>query len=168
MTSDIFFVNNIPFFLTLSPKICFTAVHRLSDRTVTAIFKAYEEIHKFYLNRGFHINTLHVDGEFAPLQATIQSMPGGPKVNLTSADEHVTEIEQRIRVVKERARSSRHSLPFNGIPKLLTIYIVFKAVKLLNYFPQKGHWRMKHSDGVPYLSSCPEIRHVFTVRDVSE
>jgi hypothetical protein len=30
------------------------------------------------------------------------------------------------------------------------------------------HWRMKHSDGVPYLSSCPEIRHFFTVRAVSE
>jgi hypothetical protein len=65
-------------------------------------------------------------------------MPGGPRVNLTSANEHVPEIERRIRVVKERARSSRHSLPFNRIPRLLTIYIVFKAVKLLNYFPPKG------------------------------
>jgi hypothetical protein len=138
MTADIFFVNKIPFFLTLSRKICFTAVNHLSDRTVTTIFKAFEEIYIFYLNRGFHISTLHVDGEFAPLKAQIQAMPGGPRVNLTSANEHVPEIERRIRVVKERARSSRHSLPFNRIPRLLTIWIVFKAVKLLNYFPPKG------------------------------
>jgi hypothetical protein len=138
LTADIFFVNKIPFFLTLSRKISFTAVNHLSDRTTKTIFKAYEEIHKFYLNRGFHITKIHVDNEFAPLQVLIQSMPGGPKVNLTSANEHVPEIERRIRVVKERARSSRHSLPFNRIPRLLTIYIVFKAVKLLNYFPPKG------------------------------
>ena len=138
LTADIFFVNKIPFFLTLSRKICFAAVNHLSDRTIKTIFKAYEEIHKFYLNRGFHITRMHVDNEFAPLQVLIQSMPGGPRVNLTSANEHVPEIERRIRVVKERARSSRHSLPFNRIPRLLTIYIVFKAVKLLNYFPPKG------------------------------
>jgi hypothetical protein len=33
---------------------------------------------------------------------------------------------------------------------------------------KRQHWRMKHSDAVPYLSSCPEIRHFFTVRAVSE
>jgi hypothetical protein len=65
-------------------------------------------------------------------------MPAGPVVNLTSASEHVPEIERRIRVVKERARAARHSLPFNRIPKLLTIYIVFTSVKLLNHFPPKG------------------------------
>jgi hypothetical protein len=138
MSADIFFVNKIPFFLTLSRKICFTAVNHLTDRKVKTIFSAYEEIHKFYLNRGFRITTLLVDGEFAPLQVLIQSMPGGPRVNLTSASEHVPEIERRIRVVKERSRSARHSLPYNRIPRLLTIHIVFLAVKLLNYFPTKG------------------------------
>jgi hypothetical protein len=113
ITADIFFVNKIPLFLTFSRKICFTTVNHLSDITTKTIFKAYEEMHKFYLNQGFQITVIHVDNEFAPLQVLFQSMPGGPRVNLTSASEHVPEIEQRIRVVKERARSSRHSLPFN-------------------------------------------------------
>jgi hypothetical protein len=113
-------------------------VNHLTDRTVKTIFAAYQEIHAFYLNRGFHITTLLVDGEFAPLQVLIQSMPGGPRVNLTSASEHIPEIKQRIRVVKERLCLSRHSLPFNRIPRLLTIHIVFIAVKLLNHFPPKG------------------------------
>jgi hypothetical protein len=59
-------------------------------------------------------------------------------VNLASANEHVPEIERRIRVVKERCRSTRHSLPFQRIPKLLTIHIVLNLVKLLNFFPTKG------------------------------
>ena len=138
LAADLFFVNQIPFFLTYSRRICFTAVNHLTDRQVKTIFKAYHEIHFFYLQRGFHITTLNVDGEFSPLKVPIQSMPGGPRVNLTSANEHVPEIERRIRVVKERARSFRHSLPFNRIPRLLTIHIIFVAVKLLNHFPPKG------------------------------
>ena len=81
---------------------------------------------------------MHADGEFAPLKTPIESLPGGPFVNLASSNEHVPEIERRIRVVKERCRATRHSLPFPRIPKLLTIHIVLNAVKLLNFFPTKG------------------------------
>jgi hypothetical protein len=138
LTADIFFVNKIPFFLTLSRKICFTAVNHLGNRTVPEIFKAFKEIFQYYLQRGFRITTVHADEEFAPLTALIGSMPGGPMLNLASTNEHVPEIERRIRVVKERCRATRHSLPFQRIPKLLTIHIVLNAVKLLNFFPTKG------------------------------
>jgi Reverse transcriptase (RNA-dependent DNA polymerase) len=138
LTFDIFFVNKIPFFLTLSRKICFTAVNHLMDRTVPEIFKAFKEIYQYYLHRGFRITTVHADGEFSPLKTLIESIPGGPMVNLASRNEHVPEIERRIRVVKERSRATRHSLPFKRLPKLLTIHIVFHAVKLLNFFPTRG------------------------------
>jgi hypothetical protein len=133
LTTDIFFVKNIPFFLTLSRKICCTAVTHLVDRTVPQIFKAFKEIYQYYLQRGFHIKTVHADGEFAPLKPLIESMTGGPKVNLASANEHVPEIKWRIRVVKERCRATRHSLPYERIPKLMTIHIVLNVVKLLNF-----------------------------------
>jgi len=63
---------------------------------------------------------------------------GAPRLNLTSANEHEPFIERRIRVVKERVRSLRHSLPFQTIPKVILTHMVFYAVKLLNYFPVKG------------------------------
>jgi hypothetical protein len=137
LTTDIFFVNKIPFFLTLNRKICFTSVNHLADRTVPRIFKAFKEMHQFYLQRGFHINTVHADGEFAPLKPLIEYMPGGPMVNLASAKEHVPEIERIIRVVKERFRETRHSLPFEIIPKIMTIHIVLNVVKLFNFFLTK-------------------------------
>ena len=138
LTCDIFFVNKIPFFLTLSRKICFTAVNHLANRTVPEIFKAFREIYQYYLQRGFRITTVHADGEFAPLKGLIDQMPGGPTTNLASSNEHVPEIERRIRVVKERCRSTRHGLPFTRVPRLLTIHIVLNCVKLLNFFPTKG------------------------------
>jgi hypothetical protein len=138
LTTYIFFVNKIPFFLTLSRKICFTAVNHLADRTVPHIFKAFKEMYEYYLQRGLHIKTVHADGEFAPLKPLIESMPGDHMVNLASANEHVPEIERRIRVVKERCRATRHSLPYERIPKLRTIHIVRNVVKLLNFPPNQG------------------------------
>jgi len=138
LTFRFVFVNKIPFLLTLSRNICFTTVNHLADRKLTHIFQAFLSVYKVYLNRGFHIVTVHADNEFAPLQALIHDMPGGPIVNLASANEHVPEIEGRIRVVKEQARAHGHSLPFDRIPKMLTIHIVFASVRMLNYFPTKG------------------------------
>jgi hypothetical protein len=73
----------------MSRKICFTAVNHLANRTVPEIFQAFKEIYQYYLQRGFRITTVSVDGEFAPLKALIESLPGGPLVNLASASELV-------------------------------------------------------------------------------
>jgi hypothetical protein len=108
------------------------------DRTVPHIFKAFKDIYQYYLQRGFHITVVHADGEFAPMKPLIESILGGPVVNLASANEHVPEIERRIRVVKERCRATRHILPFERIPKIMTIHSVLNVVKLLIYFPTKG------------------------------
>jgi hypothetical protein len=95
-------VKNIPFFLTLCRKICFTAVNHLMDRTVPQIFKAFKEMYQYYLQCDFHITSVHANGEFTPLKTLIEAMPGGPMANLASANEHVPEIERRIWLVKER------------------------------------------------------------------
>ncbi|KMZ58833.1 hypothetical protein ZOSMA_7339G00010, partial [Zostera marina] len=138
LTADIFFVNGIPFLLALSRKITFTSLYHLANRTIERVFEAFKKLYTMYIQRGFRITVVHVDGEFDKLKTLIESLPGGPRVNLASANEHVPEIERRIRVVKERARAVRHSLPYNRIPKLLTIFIVFYVVTMLNYFPSKG------------------------------
>jgi hypothetical protein len=116
-----------------------TCVARIPFPSTPTIFKAFKEIFQYYLQRGFRITVLHVDAEFAPLKTMIETMPSCPiMVNLASANKHVPEIERRIRVVKERCRSSCHDLPFQRIPKLLTIHIVFYSVRMLNFFPTKG------------------------------
>jgi hypothetical protein len=93
ITANLFFVNKILCFLMLSHKICFTAINHLADRTVLQIFMAFKEIYQYYLQRGFRITTVHADGEFVPLKVLIESLPGGPMVNLASPNEHVPEIK---------------------------------------------------------------------------
>jgi hypothetical protein len=140
LTTDIFFVNKNPFFLMLSHKITFTAINHLADRTVSQIFKDFKEIYQYYLQRGFHITVVHADLEFAPLKPLLESIPGGPVVNLSSAKDHVPEIECRIRVLKERCRATRHSLPFERIPKITTVHILLNVVKLLNFFQPRAEY----------------------------
>ena len=44
-TADIYFVNKIPFFLTVSWKLCFTAVNHLANQKVPEIFHAFKAIY---------------------------------------------------------------------------------------------------------------------------
>ena len=67
-----------------------------------------------------------------------EHMPGVNRINPTSSNEHVPDIERRVGVIKDRTRAFRHSLPFNNILKLLTVYIIFTVVRMLNYFTVKG------------------------------
>ena len=76
-------------FISLSRKIDFTRVSNLPGRKSGEIFKGFKSINRYYIQQGFRIETVHVDGEFHPLQEIIQGIPGGPRVNLTSAYEHV-------------------------------------------------------------------------------
>jgi hypothetical protein len=49
LTIDIFFVNKIPFFLTLSRVLYFTTVTHLPDRSLDQVFKALKGIFYYYL-----------------------------------------------------------------------------------------------------------------------
>ena len=135
---DIFFLNKIPFFVSLSRVIYFTAVNHLSDRKIDSIFQAFKKIYTCCLHRGFRIEIVLADGEFEPLKPLIEAIPFGPRLNVSAKSEHVADIERRIRVIKERTRAMRHAMPFTRIPKLLTIHLVFQGVRLLNCFPSKG------------------------------
>ena len=96
LTADVFFVNKIPFFLTLSCRTCFTAANHLANRTITKTFKVFKQVYQYHMNRGFKITTVHANGEFAPIKPLIEALPYGPQVDLVSSNEHVPEIEHRI------------------------------------------------------------------------
>ncbi len=138
LTINIFFVNKIPFFLTLSRVLYFTTVTHLPNRSLDQIFKALKGIFYYYLQQSFCMTFIMGDGEFASLEQFTNLLIGAPWLNLTNANEHKPFIERRICVVKERVRSIRHSVLFQTIPKIIMTHMVFYAVKLLNYFPAKG------------------------------
>ena len=139
LSIDIFFVNGIPYFATLSMKICFLSVTHLPNRKIPTIFKALKAMHNYYLQRGFQIVFIKGDGEFKPLKDLVESeLYGGPTMNLTSAKEHEPYIERKTRVIKERLRAIIYSMPVNAVPSLVMIHMVLFVAKALNIFPVKG------------------------------
>ena len=135
LTVDMYYVNEVVFFVSLSRKICFTASTHLQNRKHASVMAAFSDAFTFYGQRGFHITLVHGDSEFESLRSQIEALPGKPRLNVAAPGEHVPEIERRIRVIKERCRAIRASLPFEQLPTIMVIQMVLHATKMLNYFP---------------------------------
>jgi hypothetical protein len=72
---------------------------------------------KVYAREGFVVQTMVMDMEFEKLVDLLPNVA----INTTAAREHVGEIEQKIRVIKERARGTMNTLPYSQLPKLIII-----------------------------------------------
>ena len=80
-----------------------------------------------YKARGFKITHLVTDTEFAVLRNQIMAL--GIVLNVTSADEHVPEIERNIRYLKEKVRGTVNSLPFKILPQVIIKAIIIDSTK---------------------------------------
>jgi hypothetical protein len=107
------------------------------------------------------MTTLTLDGQFAPAQGLLQALPHGPRVNLTSANEHVPEAERRICTLKERVRSLSHSLPYTKLPPIMLTHMVLHCTKLLNYFPPKNSIFDTISSRTLLTGSTPDYKKDF-------
>jgi hypothetical protein len=62
----------------------------------------------------------------------------GINLNTTAASEHVPDVERKIRVLKERARALRSTLPFKIIPGRIIIEMLANVVPWINAFLQSS------------------------------
>ena len=60
---DIFFVNGIAFFVSISRKICYTGVIHLKNRKHQSILDALKQTLTFYAHRGLQVKFIRGDGE---------------------------------------------------------------------------------------------------------
>ena len=133
---DIFFINKIPFLLTTLRNLHFGTVEAIPNRQVTTVLKAIKQMLSTYHTRGFRVRTILADPEFQPLDGMIP----GVSFNFCAQGEHVPDIKQYVRTVKDRVRSGYNNLPFSRLPCLVVVRLVSNAVFWLNAFP--------HPDGV--------------------
>ena len=87
------FINKIPFLTTISKRILCQTAEVLSNHTIESLEKALHQVFLFYHNNEFAICTLSYDREIQPI-ATKLAGALGIKINPSSAQEYVPEIEQ--------------------------------------------------------------------------
>ena len=130
LTADLFFVNNIPFLLTLGKRIKFTTLENVGNRKGTTLLCGMTAGPKFYGEHVYDISTMFMENDFEALALYMK----GVKINLntTAADEHVPEIERQIRVVKERTRSVWNNLKFDHLLNVMIVELTRKVVMWFN------------------------------------
>ena len=73
-SSDIMFVNKIPFFTTVSRDIKFTTVEDIETQTLKQLAESTNKVRALYSARGFKLKNANLDGEFIPMRRHLQEM----------------------------------------------------------------------------------------------
>ena len=113
---DVMFINKVAFLITTSRNLKFGMVEAIAIHQVTTIIAKLRSVCQVYHHRGFQVSVILGDPEFEPIRATF------PQLNCCAADEHIPDVEQYIRTVKDRVRSTYRMLPFKRVPRLILIH----------------------------------------------
>ena len=112
--ADLVFINTLLYFVTIYRGLVFITVQKIASRKQLHLEQALQKVNSIYRPRRLTINHLLVDREFECLRAFCENL--GIHLNTTSVNEYVPSVGRAIRVIKERFRGIRHTLPFKNIP----------------------------------------------------
>jgi hypothetical protein len=118
------FVNGLLFLITSSRGISLVTIEYLPSRTAKRLVNTLNRVITIYGTAGFIVQTSLMDYEFECLKTLMPNVT----VNTMAASEHVGEIEQKIRVIKERARCTVNTLPYPVLPDLMLIELMHFCV----------------------------------------
>ncbi|KAL7574572.1 hypothetical protein ACA910_015922 [Epithemia clementina (nom. ined.)] len=131
LAMDIFYVNGIAFFHTISRKLQFRTIAPIASRNKATLLLETMAIIKLYQARGFIVDNIHADREFECIKNELLPV----NLNTTAADDHVGEVERSVRTIKERVRATIQGLLYRRLTVLMIRELVIGAVKALNMFP---------------------------------
>ena len=126
-------VSGIPFLVTFSRKIKIITAKHVPSRTAQQLANSLTKIVNTYARGGFVIYLALMYMEFEKVREKLAII----EVNTTAAREHVPETERQIRLIKERVRCTTSDFPFDPIPRLVFIRIVYTCVMWINSIPRK-------------------------------
>eukprot|EP00804_Cyclotella_cryptica_P027764 CCRYP_009202-RA/>CCRYP_009202-RA protein AED:0.72 eAED:0.12 QI:0/-1/0/1/-1/1/1/0/1137 len=129
-------VNGIPFLMTISRHIKFGSAGKLDNMSVPTIISHFKVVIGVYASRGFRVTVILADNQFEPMRGELANL--GAIINVVSHDEHVPEIERFNRTIKERVRAAYNVLPFEFVPPVFIIELVYAQVFWRNMFAIKG------------------------------
>jgi hypothetical protein len=112
LVAGVMFVNGLPFLVTSSRGISLVTIEYLPSRTVKRLVNTLNRVITIYGAAGYIVQISLMDIEFEKLKPLMPSIT----LNTTAAREHVGEIKRKVRVIKERARSTINTLPYHTLP----------------------------------------------------
>ncbi|KAL7493808.1 hypothetical protein ACHAWT_003568, partial [Skeletonema menzelii] len=132
LSADIMKVTGIPFLTTISRHIKFGSAGKLDSMENKSILPHFKAIISAYAIRGFRVTIVLADGQFESMRTEIADLH--VRLHIVARDEHVPEIERYNRTIKERVRASYNSMPFEHVPPIMIIEMVYSSVFWRNMF----------------------------------
>ncbi len=149
LAADVFFVDGTGFLMTVSWRTKIITVEHVPVRTAKSLAKHIDQVVHVYARAGFTVRTILMDGEFEKMKDLVPQLECNttPRLecNITADKEHVSEAEQGIRTIKERARGLITTLLFEHIPHRMKIKFIYFCILWLNAFPVKSGISSTHS-----------------------
>jgi hypothetical protein len=128
-------------------------VTHILTRQKEHLWEALHLMNKMYMLRGFIIVVLSGGQEFAAFSELAGNLPSAPRLNWVAASQHCGLIEQNICFLKEKICSLRHSLPFERVPGIMVVRMVFHIINFVNGFPCCGGVK-RYSPGKIMTNRC--------------
>jgi hypothetical protein len=104
---DIMYVNECGFMTTINRTIRFRSALPIENRTHEEYYCVLDMVLRLYNSAGFHIKTIHCNGEFHAMMDKVKD-DLGVCMNFTNALDHVQEAERNNRTIKEQERAAYH------------------------------------------------------------
>jgi hypothetical protein len=104
---DFMHVNKCGFMTTIDLTIQFRSALPIENRTHEGYYGVLDMVLRLYNSAGFHIKTIHCNGEFCAMMDKVKD-DLGVSMNFTNALDHVPETERNKRTIKERVRAAYH------------------------------------------------------------
>jgi hypothetical protein len=104
---DIMYVNKCGFMTMIDQKIRFRSALPIENCTHEEYYRVLDMVLRLYNSAGFHIKTIHCDGEFCAMIDKVK-YDLGVCMNFTNALDHVPEAERNNRTIKERVQVAYH------------------------------------------------------------
>ena len=133
LVGDVLFVCGLPFLISMSRRIRFVTLEFVPRRTAKELTNGFKNILNLYKRAGFIAQCALMDNEFEPLKGPLLDTI---EINTTAKNEHVGEIERKIRHVKERVRCVKSTLPYRhkALPHAIIKAMLSHVVLWMNAF----------------------------------
>ena len=132
---DVMLVSGLSFLVTLLRGLTFVTVQYVPRRTAGELCNSLKEVIRVYSRAGLQPRLALMDGEFDKLIPLLSHII---EVNTTAKNEHVPEIKQKIRHIKDRARAIKAATSFTILPNAVSKALVIHVVLWMNTWPAKA------------------------------
>ena len=136
LSADTMTVIWIPFLITISKHIKLGTAGKLDNMNNIHIIKHFKAVIGAYVTSGSRVTIILANNQFESMRGDLSNLHA--ILHITSRDEHIPKVKRYNCTVKERLRGNHSILPFQHLPLVFIIEMVYNAVFWRNMFALKG------------------------------